>query len=67
MLRNLQEDAAWEVVLRMLKGRLEDLGAHAYGIQGESEFTTLRALHKVQGAAEGLKQFFEDLERGAFE
>lgn len=66
MLRNIQQDAGWEVVLRTLKQRLDELGERAGSVQAETEFLTLRTLHKTQGGIEELKQFFEDLERGAF-
>lgn len=66
MLRNIQQDAGWDVVLRVLRKRLEELAENAGSTQAETEFLTLRSLHKSQGGIEALKQFFDDLERGAF-
>jgi hypothetical protein len=67
MIRSIHTEPGWNVIVRMLGQRIEELGARAGSVQGETEFQTLRALHRAQGGIEELKQFFEDLERGAFE
>ena len=65
VLRELMKEPGWEIALKLLGATLDTHTTD--GLGGNTEFETLRALHKSQGAVEGLKQFFDDLERGAFE
>lgn len=66
-LRSLQNEAGWNIVMKLLGARIDELGARANGITGSSAFEELQALHKCQGGVAELKQFFEDMEHGAFE
>ncbi len=64
-LRKLQQDPVWDVVERMLAGRIDSLKREE--IAGQSAFQELRQLHRNQGGIMHLRKFFEDLEQGAFD
>lgn len=66
-LRTLQQDSSWEIVLRMLARRIDEINARGMETAADTAFEELRAKHKAQGGVEELKKFFNDLEQGAFE
>ena len=64
-LRQLMKEPGWDILMTLLGSALDELTVEK--IVGNTDFETLRALHKAQGKEEGLKEFFDDIERGAFE
>jgi len=65
LIRKLMSDQGWELIQKTLANRIRDIQADK--VVGTNEFETLRMLHSNQGKAEGLTEFFADLEKGAFE
>ncbi len=65
MIKNLMNSDGWNELLRIL-GREIDL-LLAEPIAGSNEFETLRTLHIRDGKVTGLKEFFDKLERRAFD
>lgn len=64
-LKLLMKESAWETLLRLLGEHMDAINAE--DISGTNEFETLRMLHTNQGKVDGLKEFFDQLERKAFE
>ncbi len=64
-IKRLMQSDAWSVVEQALANRVNKLKAEE--VNGSDEFQTLRMLHKKQGKIEGLVEFFEDLEKQAFD
>ena len=61
LIKRLIMDDGWDA---LMVARDEYIAKNSIeSITGNSEFETLRELHKKQGKIEGLKEFFEDLER----
>jgi hypothetical protein len=65
MLRRIQQEDVWGLISRLLNERIGQIKDEE--VVGNTDFETLRMLHKNQGKVEGLAQFFEDLEKGAFQ
>ena len=63
--KRLMQTDAWAIVEQALANRVARLRAGE--INGSDAFETLRMLHKQQGKIEGLVEFFDDLERQAFD
>ncbi len=61
MLKRLIQDDAWNVLMEQLQKRLDELNAEP--ITGQNAFEELRSLHMKQGRIDGIKQFFDDIER----
>ena len=64
-LKRLMQDDGWSVLEQALENRIKTLQEEE--ITGNDAFETLRALHKQQGKVEGLKDFFESVERLVFD
>lgn len=64
-LKVLMDHPAWESLLKVLAERLRALEHE--GVTGQNEFETLRSLHVKNGKIAGLTDFFNDVERGAYE
>lgn len=64
-IRSLMQEQGWDVVQRLLEDEVASINAEP--AQGSDAFSTLRALHRREGRVDGLKSFFEKLERGATE
>lgn len=64
-LKRLMATDAWSVLEQALDNRLMKLKKEE--VNGSNEFETLRMLHKVQGKIEGLVEFFDDVEKLAFD
>jgi hypothetical protein len=64
VLKMFMQGDAWDLILRLLGGRISEL--QAADMTGQNAFETLRALHLRDGGVTELKKFFDDLERGAF-
>lgn len=64
-LKQLMKEEGWEILLRVLAGYINELNAE--NITGQNAFEALRALHSRQGKVEGLTEFFEHLDKKAFE
>ncbi len=65
MIKNLMNSDGWNELLTLLGREIDEL--HAEPIAGSNEFETLRALHYRDGKVAGLKEFFDKLERRAFD
>lgn len=65
MLKQLQKENTWDIVIKLLAQKIDEIRAE--DANGPGAFETLRSLHTNQGKVAGLKEFFDDLERGAFE
>lgn len=60
----MKEDG-FEVLLRILAQHIDEINATK--VTGQNAFETLRELHIREGKVEGLTEFFDRLERNAFE
>ena len=60
MIAILVRSDTWDVIMRMLNDRLDEIGRAE--ITGQNAFEELRALHKREGAKEELVDFFNKLE-----
>ena len=67
MLRRIQTDDSWPIVLKALGQRMDELAAQASETGGTTAYESLKTLHKAQGGRDALIKFFNDLETGAFE
>ena len=63
--KRLMQSDGWSVIETALANRVSRLKAEE--VNGSDSFETLRMLHKKQGKIEGLVEFFEDLEKQAFD
>lgn len=61
LLRQMIRSDGWDVIYIMLAQWGEENGLET--ITGQTEFETLRALHKMQGKIEGVKEFLELVEQ----
>ncbi len=59
------QEESYAAVFQFFTNRLETIRAEE--VTGHNEFETLRALHKKQGKEEALVDFFNDLEKSAYE
>ena len=64
-LKRLQDDQAWDIVVKLLSEQIDEWRAEQ--TSGQDAFQELRMLHKMQGKVDGLKEFFDKLERRSFE
>jgi hypothetical protein len=64
-LRGLMKESGWDVVIRILADEIDAIRSEE--IAGNNEFEELRMLHLNRGRVQGLKEFFDKLERGAIE
>ncbi len=65
LVRKLMSDQGWDLIQKMLADRIRDIQADK--VVGSNAFESLRMLHVNQGKADGLAEFFADLEKGALE
>ena len=64
-LKRLQDDQAWDIVVRLLGEQIDEWRAEQ--ISGQDAFQELRMMHRIQGKVDGLKEFFDKLEKKSFE
>lgn len=64
LIQGLMRERGWDILTRVLAEYVDGLRAP---VTGNSAFEELRALHKQQGAIEGLQDFFSALESKASE
>lgn len=64
-LKRLMQNDAWNVVQQALDNRVNKLKSEP--TNGSNAFETLRMLHMNQGKIEGLVEFFNDLDKLAFD
>lgn len=64
-IKSIQQDARWDAVVRFLALKLAQWREE--GINGQTAFEELRALHKRDGKVEGITEFFDQMEQQAFE
>jgi hypothetical protein len=63
--RLIRENDGWDVLELALAQYIDEIQREK--VTGSSEFETLRMLHTNQGKVDGLKEFFERVERVDFE
>lgn len=64
-LKSMMTDPRFDLLVLLVAERIRKLEQEP--ITGQNEFETLRSLHTIRGKITGLKEFFDDLERGAYE
>lgn len=64
-LKHMMQGDAWNVVMQLLGNELDTLRDQE--VTGTNAFETLREVHTRQGKIVGLTDFFNKLERGAFD
>lgn len=64
-LKRLMSTDAWGVLEQAYLNRMSAILRQE--VNGLDAFQTLRMLHRQQGKAEGLREFFEDIEKLAFD
>lgn len=64
-IKQLMNENGWEILTRYLAEYIEKKNSEK--ITGQNEFETLRTLHERQGCVDGLTDFFEQLDKKAFE
>lgn len=64
-LKSLMKESGWSVLEQKLADHITKLEAEK--VVGGNAFEELRALHTKQGKVDGLREFFDMLERGAFD
>lgn len=64
-IKSLMKEDRWNAVTRFVSLKLDQWRAQS--VRGASAFEELRALHLRDGAVEGLTEFFDQLERQAFD
>lgn len=60
-LKGLIKTEVWDVLLKVLAQYIDDIEQQP--VDGMNEFMTLKNLHTKQGKIEGIKEFFERIER----
>lgn len=65
LLKQLMREDGWDLLMRHLGAYIDEINAEK--VTGATEFEALRMLHTNQGRAEGAKNFFEKVEKHAFE
>ena len=63
--RSLMKEDRWDIVIKFLGEKLDQWRSEK--IVGQNAFESLRMLHTRDGKVEGVNEFFEQLERGAFD
>lgn len=64
-IKGWMQEESYAAVFQFYKNRIEEIRAEE--ITGQDSFQTLKALHKKQGREEVLQEFFNDLDRQAYE
>ena len=64
-IKDLLRHDGWDALTLFLLERISKIQGEE--VTGNNDFETLRALHKNQGKVEGLKDFFNDVERMSFD
>lgn len=64
-IRSLMKDDRWDAIVRFFGLKIEQWKGEK--VNGDSAFQELRALHTRDGKVEGLTEFFDQMERQAFE
>jgi len=64
-LQQLMKEDGWEILLRQLADYIDKVNAEK--VTGANEFESLRMLHTNQGRVDGLTEFFDKLDKKAFE
>lgn len=64
-LKELTKENGWDVLMKYLGQYIEE--TNGIEINGQNAFETLRMLHTNQGKVSGVTEFFDRLERKAFE
>ena len=64
-IKGWMQEESYAAVYQLYQNRIAEIRAEE--ITGLNEFETLRTLHKNQGRVEALMQFFEDLEKQAYD
>jgi hypothetical protein len=65
LFKRLMQEEGWAVLEQALANRIARLQAQP--ISGTTAFESLRALHTRDGKVEGLREFFDDIEKMAFD
>lgn len=63
-IRSLMKDDRWDAIIKFLAQKIETLRAER--IAGTNAFEELRALHTRDAKVDGLIEFFDQLEKQAF-
>ena len=64
-IKGWMQEESYNAVFQFFQNRLEEIRSQE--ITGNTEFETLRALHKKQGREEALLEFFNDLDKQAYD
>ena len=64
-IKSLMQEERWGVLMKLLGDHITAINDEE--IVGNNEFESLRMLHTNQGKVKGLEEFFDKLERGAFD
>ncbi len=65
LLKAMMREPGWDVLLQCVAERINELNADKP--TGQNAFETLRALHIREGKVDGLTEFFDKVEKNAFD